>query len=631
MESRSDGWRGVRHQNEVQETAYITKAVSDYCRVAAGENVQVTWQGMPLEKGIAATNLQTKQVTLNGGLLDGQKAPFTGAFVDQLTGLAAHEAGHLLLLQQCRNPEHRDFMPTALGAVVWNIIEDMAIDGRPMAEYNAVFGELTRGVRENGELAQSQREALIQRWESPEPLASPEDLANLWGCSHLFRCRDAFTPLPHRQAELAVMQQLDPWAQKVMNSTTPLSEMGNQVLNAVHGVMAVLQKFQPTPQSGGGQEGQGSPQSGQSQGKGSGKAGSKDQGSGGGEPEQEKAEDGSSESSQGEDEGGEDSPGESTDSKESGDKQGEGDGKSDSSSGEQDSGEAGEGGGGEGQGSGAGEASGIYKPTVPTVCLNDSAKQTLTAKVKNFLKEVQQELKRIEMEQLLRDGGRDAAKMLAPYIDRKTVNAIERAYQELASQPSRRKHEESGRIDRRRLVFAGQRSDVFTQQNDRKLEGTLVLLLDLSGSTASYEHLIKQTAANVYTALKRGGIQCHIFTYGDAIVKVADPIKVIDFRTFGSAGGTPTGPAFTRVLSEVSPKGESVILHVTDGQPNGSPEGQMAQAVKDGWKVVNIGVGFGFGSSTYFGQPLELLRSYEELPAIVKRIVKHIVKTGRGL
>lgn len=686
---RSDLWRGERHENKARETAYVTRALSDYFGAACKDRgYSVTWK--PIRFAPGATDTQGKRVILSSGLLAGLSAPFTGEKVDELTGIAAHEAGHALIAEAFGHPSEWQYDP--LSALCRNLIEDMAIDAKPMQRYNGELGALTSGVRRA--MRDEQAAMIAGYWRNAPGPASAIELARIWGCARLFDSRDAIAARAGRELDTATIAALDPIADSIMGARMKLTDKRFRlVLNcATRQMIEVLTGHEANAQAKRQADADQRPADADKAQADSDRADTQRN-----RERNDQAESGESERGESGDDQGIDDPdidgtaadsesdtdsderdsadsgkrerrdtGDTSDSEpdadaeadadantdtengDTGDEPGDADAPGDSESGDSDAdsdtdgSESGDGSGSGGTGAGAaGEDDPEWTGQLPTICINaeaesdDQADGSGNADDPTFWRDVQREAAMLEAKRPAALGSRDALRTLAPYIDRKIIGQIERAYSALATEPTRRTRTDSGKIDRRRLVYADGRSDVFAQHVDRALEGSLILLLDLSGTTVNQERLIKQAGASIYAALKSTPIRVWVYSYGDPnVVQLATPDRVVNFDTVKANGGTPTAQAFARARADVKPRGQSVIIHVTDGEPDNAvtAHAQMEAARVAGWKVINVLIG------RYSRRSLDLakvsdsvvsLRDYRELPAMLADAVGQIVRAHK--
>jgi hypothetical protein len=646
----------------------------------------VTWRKPGEGEDFAGnTSVAARNVKLASGLLAGQVAPFAGQFVDTLAGVAAHEAGHAIIASAMSDDPLERF--------VRNIVEDMAIDNRPMAKYNAGLGKLTHGMRQA--MRDKQAPGITRAWQS---LPSPMDtmsFARLWACSRLFECPEALidsTP-GARALERAAIALLDPIATGVINANNAIAlstcrEIMDRAtleivaeLRAYESAYQQVQATRELEQAASDQAGQGDPDC-EDEGSGSDASDRSandededdrdDEGSAqnglSDAPEDEDDEDtensdtGSDSDAPGIDDEDIDGTAKPSEGDSSGDDEGDSDASSDSdaeSDGSRDSsgsdtpsrGSSVTPGSNASDDEDSAETPGAFDPAdMPTICVNA---ETLDSDEGDdlgaeFWGEVDHELDALKAKQLERRGSNNATQTLRPYLDKSIVASIRNAYAELASEPAKRRRVDSGRIDKRRLAFAGARDDVFSQQIDRTLEGTLVVLLDFSGSVGNANiRLSKQAGASVYAALKPTPIDVYVYAYGvmnddapDSVIQIAKPQRVIDFDMAEDGNGTPTGQAFRAAMRDVHPRGQSVIIHVTDGQPDSLPYAvnAMNDARRAGWKIINVMIGNAF---TYPSMrtnneltraavdSVQMLRDYKALPEVIRKAVRDL--TGRNV
>lgn len=755
IESRaalSDLWRGQRHEHLPREIAYVTRAISDYFGSACRDrSFRVTWQ--PFDMAPGATDTQSKRVIFATGLLDGMSAPFTGTDVDTLAGIAAHESGHVLIAQAhgAGTQWHND----PLAALVRNLIEDMAIDADPMLRHNRELGTLTANVRDtlrdkrNGD-GLTQRDMIRGYWKHGANPSPAIELARMWGCAALFRCREVLSGEGvARDMDCATLAALWPIADRIMGSRYSLTDQsfGTSLDNATRDALRILrghdqivrdvmeqrerermerERMEQEQREQEQREREQDADSGDSD------SDSDDQDGEPGEPDADTPDtsdtsdtnsdqdmDGESDTGDAEqdaeqeqdaDTGDTGDGADSADSEQDADEQdadgdadtdGDSDSDQDGDSADNDSGSAtdadsmdsdgdtdGDGGDGESEGDSAGDAgdsdgnsdgdsagdmdadsdsadsagtpdapggqddmsgdsgeqdadpADAWTGDLPDACINrEQRERDGGAFDADLWREVMREIAAIDAKRPQALGNRDAAATLRPYIDRKIVDGIAREYAKLAAEPSRLRRQDAGRIDGRRIAqaFAG-RGDVFGTMTDRQLDGSLVLLLDLSSSTMSHEHLIKRIGASVYTALRtRTPIKCHVYTYGRELAQLATPDRVIPFDTVRSSGGTPTAEAFAVVLSNVPIRAgsQSVIFHVTDGQPASIPDAcaMMREAQRRGWRVINMFVGAPVQPDMRrVSDAAQAISRYDQLPALIGAAVAEIVKGHkRGL
>ena len=666
MPANSDIWRVVRHEDKAIETAYITRAIADFFGAVSGDRkFSIAWKEADQVQADGATAIKSRRVTFNGGLLNGVEAPFSGAFVDRLAGLASHEAGHVLI-HESRGYERED--ESALGHLIRNIVEDMAIDFGPMAAWNPGVGALTRELR--AAMRDEQLAIALPIWKGGSPL-SKTALIRLWGCGILFGYRSELAPIAGREDVTAIMDRLDIVAAMVTDSTNSIvsNVMAVRIDEACATIDRIIGDYvppkpqekpqeKPKPEESQEQEdsdedsedGSSDSESSDESGDESSDSDSEDSnGDSDGQEDEDGQEDAGTSDSDEDAEDAEDGSGNSSGDSDSEDSEdGSEDGSEDSDS-DSDSDEAGTRGD---KSDGSDQEDSDEDEDITdglAVCPGDEADKA-SDESSEFWDGVRREAARIEQAEALRHGDRNADRMLRPWIDPRIVQEITRAYSELASEPSRSRREDTGRIDRKRIAFAGDRQDIFTLQSDRQLDGTLALLLDMSYSTHYYEKLIKRIGASVYTALRKTPIRCHVFAYGcllkkwypssyfkasgepeimpsDRVVQLATPERVIDFGPVHSDGGTPTAEAVRGILAGVPVRGQSVLLHVTDGQPEQSEdEAALKEAKRAGWRIVTVTVGseirFDYGP---LSDSLSHIRDYSELPEIIRGAVRDML------
>lgn len=474
---------------------------------------------------------------------------------------------------------------------------------------------------------------MLAAWESDQTLA-PMQVLNIWACAHLFRMREQLTAIAGREDAIALIEQLDPIAQRIMSSRFKLT--GSAAIRAlkdaeadVYAIIAPVQERYADEQRQREQE------------------------------QQERDENSDSDDRADSDTGESESDtskcqSESSDSAESSEESDEADsdsGKaSDSDTGESDSDEADEADDDEGDSDSESSASDTpregaeatgnerteYDGPLPSTCPDDSDEAEASDEDQAFWTRVKEEADRIDAESWERHGSVHTDQALRPWLDKPTVAAIRATYTRLASEPSRARRQESGKLDKRRIPFIRERDDIFSTHSDRQLDGTLAIALDLSGSTERVEQLIKRTGASIYAALRPTAIRCWIYSYGDPeVVRLADPKRVVPFDCVESHGGTPTGQAIATIRREVPRVGQSVMINVTDGGADSMSHAQreMQAARAEGWRVINIMVGIGASWAQYYAEcsdAIVVLANYGQLAAAMRDIVDQLVKATRG-
>lgn len=644
---RSDAWRGNRYSEEPREIAFVMRGLSDYFGSALDDrSYAVTFE--PLADTLGATDVIGHRVILNPAILNGKRAPFDGRDVDEMMSVAAHEAGHALMAapgDQVYDPWNARVTAKAgaLAALAVNLIEDMMIDGKPYAHHNRGLAELTAALRV--EQASEQTAIGLAIWKATDRVLSPEDLLKLWG---VMRLHGAKLPAIGGRAEaIRIVNRLDPIADRVerfpgFNDQTGISARSK----AVDDVLEILTQYtpdKPTPKPQGEQGEPGDEEEEGEQGEpGEGEGGKPGKGSGKGEQGEGKAEGGSGSGKPGEgepDNGGADGQGEGSG------EQGE-PGKGDAQ-GEQGEGGKASGTPGQGVGSGAGDAKAKAKPIngstadIPDACPNhgavDAAHDAKSKAGRALWREVKREAEAIEATRPVQ-----GKSVMAPYVDKRMTKAIAASFDRLASEPDRGRRVDRGKIDKRRLPYAGHRDDVFTALNSVTISGQVVMLIDLSGSMNGYDRLVKSIAASVYVALQRTEVKVSIYSYGQGGVpgqaaKLADARKVYGaFDMAVASGGTPTAHGFRAVLKSEKPgRGENMIIHVTDGGAEGGPSvagAAMDQAIDAGWHVVNVFVGFDQRAS-YRNMTRAIgthITKFDELPGVIEEAIEGIVKSAKS-
>lgn len=632
--ARSDIWRFQRHADKARELATVTSGITSYFGSAARDrSYQVTWG--PIANTYGGTDIKRKRVILNPALLDkvSPEAPFTGEAVDLMQGVAAHEAGHAVIAET----HGRD----GYEGIIGNVVEDLMIDGPAFAAYNPGLAVETAHLRE--EMADEFMPPIDEFWRSGPVPATGSQLLSSWACARLFRA-----PLPrvaHRKFENRYADLLDVVGDELfaLDDFTGYKAQAAR-RNAIEQVRAILEAYERDPQKPQPQpepEDEGDGEDGEGDGDGStgdGVPGESEAPSVGGGQDWDSgddSDDSDGDPSPGKGKGSDDAEGENgLSSGGEGDESEDGD-EGDSASGEGDEGE------GEGDesdsetpapGTGAGSASKRKTPadwdaTLPEVCPSKFEGASEEATDPEFWAQVQRELEALDISHASVQG----KVHLAKYTDKRTVAGVRSAYAQLASEPTRQRHHDSGRVDRRALARATRDEDVFTHQRDKALAGSVVMILDLSGSVRGHEPLLKTSAASVYEALAKTDLKVWVYSYGSPnVAELATPRKVHPvFDRIQAGGGTPTAQAFAAVLKDVRADrtGSNVIIHITDGVADNVPEAQkqMVAANRLGWKVINIGVKTGHLPYVAVSDSVQYISDYTKLPTLMAAAVKDIV------
>ncbi|MDE1850045.1 MAG: VWA domain-containing protein [Candidatus Micrarchaeota archaeon] len=155
----SDGWRMARYDDLVRETAYVTRAASDYLGSAADDrSYTVMWQ--PLADTVGQTIPESKRVVLSPALIPAC-APFTGEAVDRIVAVAAHEAGHVRMMRGSTHPSISGHIGhPGRFIMASNIIQDLIIDGPIYRRSNETLGALTASLRADP----SDRQQILDYW-----------------------------------------------------------------------------------------------------------------------------------------------------------------------------------------------------------------------------------------------------------------------------------------------------------------------------------------------------------------------------------------------------------------------------------------------------------------------------------
>jgi len=593
--AHSDIWRSTRHADKARDLALVTRGISDYFGTACADRAyKVTWG--PIANTYGGTDVKGKQVILNPALLDkcGTGTPFSGEAVDLMQGVAAHEAGHVII-----NTCHRE----REGGLVRNLVEDMMIDGPAYGKFNPELSRLTDELRSN--TAEEELPAIDAFWrEGPTP-ATRTQLLLAWGCGRLFGSK--LPQIIERKYERETVELLDAVADSLFACNTFTGHVaGDTMRKAIEDIKDILERYEVSDEQAPAQDNKDDPSEGSEGENGLGSeprpAGTPSSGPSGGTSDSDK-DDGDA------DDGDESTP------------------KPNSSNS-----------GSSGSGSGSGASAGKdakwedILPRNPCPSQRGASKLAMNSTDAGFWLEVADELVRLEIAKPTLQG----KVYLDKYTDKKTVAGVKAAYAALASEPSRQRHHDSGRVDRRRLAYAGGGADdVFTRQKEVILTGRIVLILDLSGSMDGQEKLVKASAASVYTALSSTDFDVFIYSYGRPFVtQLANPKQALPaFDLVQANGGTPTAQVFEAVLEEVPVQrsGENVIIHITDGQADSPVRAceQMKKARASGWRVVNIGVGNDARDVAEYkpvSDSVQHIESYKQLPGVLNVAVKDIVR-----
>ena len=582
-----------------REIANVTHGIGTYVGTAANDrSVRVTWA--PIAGTYGMTETRTKKVTLNPSLLTKHcpTAPFTGAAVDIMQGVAAHEAGHVVLAAA---------HGTGHAGMIGNVVEDLMIDGPAFSAYNPGLAELTANLRVN--MAVEEMPMLDKTWrEAPSP-ATRDGLLNVWACCRLYGHR--LPVLDNRKAERRAVGLLDVVADSLQTLADFTGYRAEQARHdAIRDINAVLDEYaaqNPQPPKP--------------------------------EPEPEDADD------EDDEDGDDGAKGETGDEEEEGDEpgsgNGEGDSEGDDESNSTDKADAGDEPGDAaeaGTGNGAGKATDAPNAPgwdeAPNPCPNKCGDDAVSEADAQLWNEVAEEMKNLD---IARPNDAASKVRLAAFTNKATVQGVKAAFAALASEPVRARHNDSGRIDRRALPHTMYRDDSFSRNRDRALTGQLVLILDLSGSMSSNVNTVKASAASVYEAMQNSGVKVWVYSYGNPeVAQLATPTKVAQaFVNIGSGGGTPTAEAFAAVLKDVRTRsGETnVIIHITDGVAGNVPNAieQMAAAQKQGWKVLNIGVGSSGRTLPYekVSDALSFIKDFTKLPKLLATAVKDIMRAHK--
>lgn len=668
--AKSDVWRFNRYEDKARDLAHITAGISSYLGSAANDrSYRVTWGSIAGTYG--GTDITHKRVILAPVLLDkveartgNSEAPYSGEAVDIMQGVAAHEAGHITLTKVTEQKPEDD-------GIVGNIVEDMMIDGPAYRAHNPGLGKLTHDLREYmSDDPDDGVPGLDKFWRHGPTPCSAENLLRVWAVGRLYGHRLA--RVTRRDFEAPYVEMLDRVADRLytLDSFTDyvaVAARNDSVrdINAILARYAEDEKTQPREPGEDGEERDEDEGDGDGEGSGSGKSGkgkgkgktSKGSGSGPSSDATDRLnsedEDGGDEDGDGDDEGDDgdeaDADADADDSAsgtDPGDENGLSNDAPDARNGSESGDSRGEAGDADSDAPGGkkgGKASSRKAPAdwdklgKPEVCMNHDHRGGAAFPHDiddddNFWKDVQHELAVLDIAK----PGVTGKVHLAAYTDKRTVAGVRRAYQRLASEPVRQAHHDSGRVNKRALGSAMTRDDVFTRLRDKKLDGNVVLILDLSGSVQGHVATVKACAASVYEALGATDLRCHVYSYGKPnVAKLADPRKVYPaFANIDAGGGTPTSGAFVAVLKEVRARGASnVIIHITDGVADNVPAAcaVMEQARKTGWKVINVGVG-GSGSRLPYrsvSDSVQYVQDYTELPKLMTAAIGDIVQSHK--
>lgn len=679
--ARSNCWRFQRFSDMARELANVTAGISEYFGAATGDrSYRVTWK--PIAGTYGATDVKNKVVTLHPGLLTERcpTAPFDDDTVDMMQAIAAHEAGHAAL-ERARSGRPATFY---CRNYVINVVEDLMIDGPAFAAFNPGLAGETSRLRT--EMAKRFLAPTLDAWRNgPTPCPDGQSLLSLWAVARLYGAK--LPRVSRRKFEQDFvdlmdvvgdeLQALDDFAgyRGQMTREQALKQLETIIQNYDRRAPQQEQKPGKQPpiddgeQSGEGDEGDGSdsgegdedPEADEQQGS---------DGDGDDEADDDEADDdgGSDDGDSDDDDDGEtgteggsraddngteriNTPGggEADDEGEQ-DAETESAGEADGNGGDGDEagdeadaegnegGESSDGGSAESDGPG-GKAStkqdwaDRMNPEVCPSTPKDPTGDPLGGQDRDFWREVSSALEALDViASKAEPRGKD---LLRELTDKQTVAAVRRAYEELASEPTRSRRQDSGRVDRHSLHRATHEDDVFTRNKDRQMSGQIVVLLDLSGSVGGYDELAKATAASLYEAMRTTEVDVWVYSYGKpTCVQLATPREVKNaFVQARSGGGTPTGAAFHTVLQQVTPKRNevNVLFHVTDGGADDMATAlkAMEEAGKRGWKVVNVAVRIPKLPYGDVSHSMQYLTDYRALPKLVVRMVKDLMKAHK--